>query len=162
MKPPLSCLKPPRLVSHRRFSTHRSDYLKKTLLRSIKRDAALDVRNEVREALSSHRPVVALETALVTNGIAPPTNLMIARRMEEIVRAHGAVPATIGIVEGRVKVGMQDEDLERLADVEHTKAVKVSRRDIGAAIAHRMDGGTTISGTTVIASMVGIKVGHVP
>lgn len=157
--PPLALLHQANRLSKRKFATQSpNEYIKKSLLRALKREAAIDVRNEVRDALASHRPIVALESALITNGISSPTNLEIARSLEATVRRHGAVPATIGIVDGRVKIGMQDEDLQRLADTGHNKAVKVSRRDIGAVIAQRMDGGTTISATTVLASIAGIKV----
>ena len=87
--------------------------------------APLDIHPEVAQALSARKPVVALETALVTNGIAPPTNLAIGLKLEEIVRAQGAVPATIGIVEGRVKVGLERAQMERLADVGEGKRKKV-------------------------------------
>ena len=85
--------------------------------------APLDIHPEVAHALATHQPVVALETALITNGVAPPTNLSIARELEAIVRKQGAVPATVGVIGGRVKVGLRDEELVRLADTEGNKGL---------------------------------------
>ena len=92
---------------------------------TLRSEAAVDIHPEVRDALAARRPVVALETALITHGMPPPTNYEIGQKLEAIVRAHGAVPATIGFVEGRVKVGLKDEELQRLADTERNKAIKV-------------------------------------
>lgn len=129
------------------------------LSRALKREAPLDIHPEVQHALSARRPIVALETAIVTHGVAPPTNYELARKLESIVRAQGAVPATIGIVDGRVKVGLTDSDLQRLSDTSgNPKLVKVSRRDIGPILALRGDGGTTICSTLIFAHLVGIKV----
>ena len=119
----------------------------------------MDVHPEVLDALASRRPVVALETALVTNGMEPPTNLEIGRKLESLVRENGAVPATIGIIGGRIKIGLKDAELQRLADVKNNKnVVKVSRRDIGAAVSLEKDGGTTICATLIFAAMAGVKV----
>lgn len=86
-----------------------------------------------------------------------PVNLTTARSIEQIVRSTGSVPATIGLIDGRVKIGLQPSELERLAENKHSP-VKLSRRDIGAAIALRRDGGTTCSATLIFAAAVGIKV----
>ena len=129
------------------------------LQRALKREAPLDVHPEVQHALANRRPVVALETALVTHGVPPPVNYELARRLESIVRAQGAVPATIGVVEGRIKVGLKDADLQRLSDTKANKNLtKVSRRDIGPILALRGDGGTTICSTLIFAHLAGIKV----
>ena len=129
------------------------------LQRALKREAPLDVHPEVQQALANRRPVVALETALVTHGVPPPVNYELARRLESIVRAQGAVPATIGVVEGRIKVGLKDADLQRLSDTKANKNLtKVSRRDIGPILALRGDGGTTICSTLIFAHLAGIKV----
>lgn len=96
---------------------------------------------EVQDALATKRPIVALETTIVTHGMPQPVNLQTARSVENIVRSTGAVPATMGIIRGRVKVGLEPQELEYLADVEsNPSVVKVSRRDIGPAIALRRDG----------------------
>ncbi len=118
-----------------------------SLSRALKRDAPIDIHPEVQHALHNHKPVVALETALVTNGMPAPTNLEVGRKLEENVRKEGAVPATIGIVNGRVKIGLEGADLVRLADKSRAAGegpVKVSRRDIGPVLSLKKDGGTTI------------------
>ncbi|KAL5495381.1 hypothetical protein ACEPAI_844 [Sanghuangporus weigelae] len=145
-------------ASHSKHSRH---HLPSNLSRTLTRQAALDIHPEVLSALSSssRKPVVALETAIVTNGMPPPTNLKIALKLEQIIREQGAVPATIGIVGGRVKIGLTREELERLADTEgNKKLVKVSRRDIGPIISQKLDGGTTICGTLIFAHLAGIRV----
>ncbi|KAF7320370.1 Indigoidine synthase A-like protein [Mycena kentingensis (nom. inval.)] len=123
------------------------------------RGAPIDVLPEVEHALASRQPVVALETALTTHGLPPPTNLQVTRELEAIVRSTGCVPATIGVVEGRVKIGLNSADLERLADVKRSpRSVKISRRDIAPALATKADGGTTICATLIFAALAGIKV----
>lgn len=122
--------------------------------------APIDVHPEVQEALAKHRPVVALETTIITHGMPHPTNLETARSVEGIVRDQGAIPATIGIIGGRIKIGLTPQELEHLAHIGNANppAVKVSRRDIGPAIALKRDGGTTCSATLIFAAMAGIKV----
>ena len=101
----------------------------------------VDVHPEVEDALAAKKPVVALETTIVTHGMPQPVNLQTARSVETIVRSTGAVPATMGIVQGRIKIGLEPHELEYLADVKNNPSVvKVSRRDIGPAIALRRDG----------------------
>lgn len=102
--------------------------------------AAIDVHPEVEEALSSGKPVVSLETTLITHGLPYPTNLELGLELEQIVRSTGSIPATIGVIEGRVKIGLEKSELERLADPERKK-VKVSRRDIAPVMALKADGG---------------------
>lgn len=103
--------------------------------------APIDVHPEVQDALAHGRPVVALETTIVTHGMPYPTNRETAKSVENNVRRVGAVPATIGLIEGRVKIGLEPHELERLADVENNPSVvKLSRRDLGAAIALKRDG----------------------
>ena len=121
--------------------------------------APIDVHPEVQEALANRSPVVALETTIVTHGMPQPTNLETARAVEGIVRSQGAIPATMGIIGGRIKIGLHPHELEHLADIQHnTRTVKVSRRDLGPAIALKRDGGTTCSTTLMFAAMAGIKV----
>jgi pseudouridylate synthase / pseudouridine kinase len=123
------------------------------------RDHLIDVHPEVEDALRAHKPVVALETAIVTHGMPQPRNLDTACTLEAVVRKEGAVPATIGIVGGRVKIGLTAQELERLADVESNRnLVKISGRDLGPAIVLGHDGGTTCSATLVLAGMAGIEV----
>jgi len=109
---------------------------------ALKRRAPLDIHPEVDDAITSNKPIVALETALVTNGVPFPENLELATSLENIVRSTGAIPATIGLIGGRVKIGMDTNHLEILADTAVSNPVKVSRRDIGPAIAMKAHGGT--------------------
>ncbi|KAF9076237.1 indigoidine synthase A-like protein [Rhodocollybia butyracea] len=125
----------------------------------LPQNVPLDVHPEVLDALSSKKSVVALETTLVTHGFEYPTNVELATSLEQIVRSTGAVPATIGIVEGRIKIGLEKAELERLASPAKPGSVfKISRRDIAPAIAMKADGGTTCAATLVFAALAGIKV----
>ncbi|KAK1233041.1 hypothetical protein PQX77_003844 [Marasmius sp. AFHP31] len=123
------------------------------------RNLPLDVHPEVQEALAHNRPVVALETTLVTHGFPYPTNFELATDLENIVRSSGAIPATIGMIGGRVKIGLEPSELVRLADTKNNSSVvKLSRRDVGPAVALKADGGTTCSATLMFAALAGIKV----
>jgi len=116
----------------------------------------LDVKTEVADALAAGRPVVALESTLISHGLAYPTNLEVARELEEIVRREGAVPATVAILNGRPCVGVEDGGIERLA--EGTDIRKVSRRDIPIAVALQQDGATTVASTMYLARRAGVQV----
>ncbi|PCH33700.1 indigoidine synthase A-like protein [Wolfiporia cocos MD-104 SS10] len=119
----------------------------------------IDIHPEVQDALEHKKAVVALETTIVTHGMPHPVNLKTARSVENIVRSTGAIPATIGVLVGRVKIGLEPSELEYLADVgKNPSVVKVSRRDIGPSIALKRDGGTTCSATLIFAALAGIKV----
>jgi pseudouridine-5'-phosphate glycosidase len=96
------------------------------------------VKPEVADAFATDRPVVALESTLISHGLAYPINLEIARELEEIVRSEAAVPATIAILDGEPQIGLKDASLERLARGSNIK--KVSRRDIPVVAAFRLDG----------------------
>ncbi|KAG6851170.1 hypothetical protein H0H93_015180 [Arthromyces matolae] len=121
------------------------------------RGALIDVHPEVEEALSSNRPVVALETAVITHGFPYPGNVSLGMALENTVREQGAIPATIGLIGGRIKIGLKNQELERLASGENRPA-KISRRDITTAMALKSDGGTTCSATLIFAALAGIKV----
>ncbi|KIK05462.1 hypothetical protein K443DRAFT_675024 [Laccaria amethystina LaAM-08-1] len=121
------------------------------------RNAPLDIHPEVEEALATNKPVVALETALVSHGLPFPHSLNVPTALEDVVRLTGCVPATIGIIGGRIKIGLTRNELEILAD-RSGDPCKVSRRDIAAAVATKSDGGTTCSATLVFAAMAGIKI----
>ncbi|KAJ7786260.1 indigoidine synthase A-like protein [Mycena metata] len=131
---------------------------------ALGRGAPIDIHPEVKDALATKKPVVALETALTTHGLPPPINLQVTKDLEAVVRSTGCIPATIGVVGGRVKIGLEESDLNRLADVNRTpRSVKISRRDIAPALALKADGGakipgTTISATLIFAALAGIKV----
>jgi pseudouridine-5'-phosphate glycosidase/pseudouridine kinase len=119
----------------------------------------IDVHPEVEQALVEHRPLVALETTIVTHGMPYPVNLETAKSVERHVRSVGAIPATIGLIGGRVKIGLESAQLEYLADLRTNPGpVKLSRRDIAAAIALKKNGGTTCSATLIFAALAGIKV----
>jgi pseudouridine-5'-phosphate glycosidase len=117
----------------------------------------LDVAKEVADALGAHRPVVALETSVVAQGLPPPSNLQAAMRCAAAVRAEGAVPAAIAIIEGRIVVGTSEEQLRRLADPA-LRAAKAGARDLAALCARRLDAGATVSATCAVAERAGIHV----
>jgi pseudouridine-5'-phosphate glycosidase len=123
--------------------------------RSVTRYPApfVNMAREVRDALVRGGPVVALETTYVSHGFPHPTGVETALASEESVRAAGAVPATIALMDGEIKVGMRPEDLERIA-LEHPR--KVSPRDLAATLADGALGATTVAGTIAIARLCGI------
>jgi pseudouridine-5'-phosphate glycosidase len=110
----------------------------------------------VREALERGQAVVALESTVISHGLPFPTNLEVARRMEAIVREQGAVPATMAVLDGRVRVGVSDAELEYLATARGIR--KVSRRDLPVVVAQGGDGATTVAATATIAAWAGISV----
>jgi len=114
------------------------------------------VSEEVRAALGEGRAVVALESTVISHGLPRPQNLETARRLEQTVREGGAVPATVAVLGGRLCVGLEEAQLERLAEGEGVR--KVSRRDLPLVVAERQDGATTVAGTLWIASRAGVKV----
>ncbi|KAF8303309.1 hypothetical protein DL93DRAFT_2090328 [Clavulina sp. PMI_390] len=116
------------------------------------------VAEEVAEALNASKPVVALESAIITHGMPYPLNYETALKCEQIIRSTGAIPATIGMISGQIHVGLTTDQVERLADESNTNKVKLSRRDLAPAMALGVDGGTTIAGTMVLAHLAGIKV----
>lgn len=111
---------------------------------------------EVARARQFDAPVVALETTVLTHGLPYPTNIKLAEQMEAAIRAQGATPATIGLLNAKVVVGMSSEQLEVLVDA--VKLRKISNRDFGIAIAKAESGGTTVAGTLVVAHTTGIRV----
>lgn len=118
---------------------------------------ALEVSPEVQDALASRRPVVALESSVIAQGLPVPHNLDVARRCEAAVRAGGAVPATIAVVDGKPRVGLDDAMLQRLARKDAPLS-KVGSRDLAIAIATGATGGTTVSATLELAELAGIRV----
>ena len=113
--------------------------------------------DEVASALAQGRGVVALETTIVVHGLPAPVNLEVARECEEAVRASGAVPATIGVIDGVLTVGLSTSQLGALAD-EAQHALQLSARDLGLAGALRRNGATTVAGTIAVAHRAGIAV----
>ena len=112
--------------------------------------AYLSVSPEVKKALAAGKPVVALESTIITHGMPYPQNLEMAKNVEAVVRKNGAVPATIAIMDGRFAVGVSGEDLERLA-LEGGKAAKASRRDVASLLVKGGMAGTTVATTMQIA-----------
>jgi pseudouridine-5'-phosphate glycosidase len=117
--------------------------------------AFLDINPEVRDALADGRAVVALESTVISHGLPHPVNLETAAKMEEGVRAQGAVPATIGLLEGRVVVGLSSAQIERLAD--DGNVAKVSRADFGPVLAAKRAGATTVAATMIVSAAAGIR-----
>jgi len=113
----------------------------------------LQVSPEVAQALAAGRPVVALETSIVGQGLPSPHNLRAARECEAAIRAEGAVPATVAVLDGMVRVGLADAELERIA----AGAIKVSSRDLGPTLARRAVGATTVAATMRASAMAGIR-----
>ena len=120
-------------------------------------NAQLECAAEVEAALNARRPVVALESTLIAHGMPWPQNLETARALEGAVRELGATPATIAIVDGRLKAGLRDDELDRLARGGTTIA-KASRRDLGLLVARGGTGATTVAATMIVAAMAGIRV----
>ncbi|MGH6924378.1 MAG: pseudouridine-5'-phosphate glycosidase [Propylenella sp.] len=116
----------------------------------------LDIAPDVRDALAEGRAVVALESTIIAHGMPYPENVETARAVQEIVRAEGAVPATIAVIEGRIKVGLTDEELETFGAAKGV--AKASRRDLAAYVARRATAGTTVAATMAVAARVGIEV----
>ena len=117
----------------------------------------LDLTDEVKDALKSGKPVVALESTIISHGMPYPKNVQTAVAVEDVIRKNGAVPATIAIINGRLKVGLTPEQLEYFGK-KGTAITKVSRRDIPMIVAKKEDGATTVAATMMIASMAGIQV----
>lgn len=118
----------------------------------------LDVAPEVASALEQGDPVVALESTIISHGFPYPSNLECALTAEQCVRDEGAVPATIAILGGRLTVGLDRSQIEKLATAGAENVAKASRRDIGVLVARGADGATTVAGTMLIAALAGIRV----
>lgn len=114
------------------------------------------INHDVQLAMNLGLPIVALESTVITHGLPHPVNLHLAQDMEATVRAQGATPATIALMDGSIKVGLNSEELEQLAGA--TNSHKVSLRDFGFALEKRLTGGTTVAATMFVAEKMGIKV----
>lgn len=119
-------------------------------------DKYLVFSDEVLEAKKVGAPIVALESTIISHGMPYPQNVETARKVEEIIRENGAVPATMAVMDGKIKVGLSDEELERLAKEENV--VKMSRRDFPAVLAFGKTGATTVAATMICAELAGIEV----
>ena len=116
----------------------------------------LSIRREVAEAIDARRPVVALESTIIAHGLPRPQNVEIALKAEEEARKLGVVPATIGVLEGRIVIGLESEQIELLGKEEGV--LKVSRKDFACALAAKRIGATTVCGTMIAAHLAGIRV----
>ena len=117
----------------------------------------LDMTEEVSDARNDNRPVLAMESTIISHGMPYPENVETALRVEEIARSEGAVPATIAILDGRLKVGLSPDDIDRIGR-KGLAVTKASRRDIPLLIASGEDGATTVAATMIIAALAGIRV----
>jgi len=114
------------------------------------------ISHEISRAIKLSLPIVALESTVITHGLPRPQNLSLARDMEETVRTEGATPATIGVLKGRVRVGMSELELEELSN--ERELLKISQRDFATAVVQGKSGGTTVAGTMFAAQDAGIRV----
>lgn len=114
------------------------------------------ISQEVKEALEKGKPVVALESTIITHGMPYPQNYETSLKVEETIRENGAIPATIAVINGECVVGLSKEEIQNLA--KRRDSVKVSRRDLGFVCANRLNGGTTVAATMFLAEKAGIKV----
>jgi len=115
-----------------------------------------DFKDEVKEALENGKPVVALESTLISHGFSYPGNLEVAGKIEEIIRGYGVVPATIAVIGGKIKVGLTRSELEFMAT--SRDILKASRRDLAVIVAKGLNGATTVAATMMVAERAGIKV----
>jgi pseudouridine-5'-phosphate glycosidase len=119
--------------------------------------AQLKLSSEVENAIRSGNPVVALESTIISHGMPYPQNFEMALAVEEQVRKHGAIPATVAVLGGQLRAGLSKTEIEELAK-KGAQTVKVSRRDLPLIIAKKQDGATTVAATMIIAAMAGIKI----
>ncbi|MDA8586120.1 pseudouridine-5'-phosphate glycosidase [Rhodobacteraceae bacterium] len=117
----------------------------------------LDIAPDVAEALANNQPVVALESTIISHGMPYPQNIETARKVEAAVRATGATPATIAVLQGRATIGLSDAALARLGDP-NAQIEKLSRTNLAACLARKGDGATTVAATMILAHLAGIKV----
>ncbi|MCF6466663.1 pseudouridine-5'-phosphate glycosidase [Clostridium sp. Cult2] len=116
----------------------------------------MDMKEDVKKAIEERKPVVALESTIISHGMPYPQNVKTALEVEKIIKDRGAIPATIAILNGRIKVGLEEEEIEYLGKTKDVK--KVSRRDLPFIISKGLNGATTVASTMIIANLAGIKV----
>ena len=130
--------------------------VRRSLIAATFNPGQICVSVRAQEALTKGKPVVALESSLISHGLPHPQNLEAARTMERTVRENGAVPATIAVIGGKIRVGLTEGELEYMATRENVR--KVSRRDLPIAVAQGLDGATTVAATMCVAHLAGIEV----
>lgn len=116
----------------------------------------LEIEEEVQYALDNNKPIVALESTIISHGMPYPQNVETALELERIIKDRGAVPATIAILEGKLKVGLTEDEIEYFG--KPRKILKVSRSDIPYVVSEKLDGATTVAATMIISNLAGIKV----
>ncbi|HOB15732.1 MAG TPA: pseudouridine-5'-phosphate glycosidase [Defluviitoga sp.] len=116
----------------------------------------LDIKEEVAKAIKKNKPVVALESTIISHGMPYPQNVEVAKKLEETIRDKGAIPATIAIINGIIKVGLSEEELEFMGTDKNIS--KASRMDIPVIIAKKLNAATTVAGTIIAANLAGIRV----
>ena len=116
----------------------------------------LEIEEEVQYALDNNKPIVALESTIISHGMPYPQNVETALELERIIKDRGAVPATIAILEGKLKVGLTEDEIEYFG--KSRKILKVSRSDIPYVVSEKLDGATTVAATMIISNLAGIKV----
>lgn len=130
-----------------------------TRLRDSSLSRYITLSEEVQDALYRSLPVVSLETAITSHGLPYEQALSTAKSLDEIIRVNGAVPAVVGLIEGKVKIGLDEKEVERLAETNQSrKKWKVGKRDIVPALVAGVDGGTTVSATSFLSHLAGIDV----
>src|SRR5215471_4519198 len=119
-------------------------------------DRLINLSSEARDALAAGKPVVALESTVIAHGLPRPQNLLTAEKLEALVRAEGAIPATIAVLEGKLCAGLSEQKIDFLANNQEIK--KLSTRDLPVAVARHWNGATTVASTIWIAQRGGIKI----
>lgn len=119
---------------------------------------ALRVSDEVKRALEEGFPVVALESTIISHGMPYPANVKTALEVERVIREQGAVPATIAILDGEIRVGLTEQEIEQLGKLPSSSVLKCSRRDLAFALATKSHGATTVAATMLIAHRAGIRI----
>ena len=117
----------------------------------------LDISPEVQTALANNLPIVALESTIISHGMPYPQNKETALQVEQIVRDNGAMPATIALIDGKIKVGLSENEIDYLAK-SGSNIVKASRRDLPYLLSQKIDGATTVASTMIAADLAGIRV----
>lgn len=115
------------------------------------------ISQEVKEAIKEKKPVVALESTIISHGMPYPKNVETALEVEKVVRENGAIPATIAIINGEIKIGLSKEEIEIIGKA-GLSVTKTSRRDLAYVVANKLNGATTVAGTMICAEMAGIKI----
>ncbi len=116
----------------------------------------MDITPEIEEAVAAGKPVVALESTILSHGMPYPENLGFAREIEKLIRAEGAIPATMAVIDGRLKAGLTEAELVRMCEAKGV--LKVSRRDLPIVVAEKLTGATTVATTMILAKLAGIHV----